>query len=87
MPLWKRRTNDRLDYTIACRKKNIAAEVYPALTKKIGKQLDYANALGIPYVAIIGENEIKENKITLKNLKTGTQEELSFSDFLKQHQP
>jgi len=76
-----------LDYTIACRKNNIAAEVYPALTKKIGKQLDYANALGIPYVAIIGENEIKENKITLKNLKTGTQEELSFSDFLKQHQP
>ena len=37
------------------------------------KQMNYANSNGIPYVALAGENEIKEGKITLKNMITGEQ--------------
>ena len=38
------------------------------------KQMSYANAKAIPFVAIAGENEINEGKITLKNMETGKQE-------------
>lgn len=37
------------------------------------KQMGYANDKHIPYVAIVGENEMKENKISLKNMTTGEQ--------------
>jgi histidyl-tRNA synthetase len=46
----------------------IAAEVYPDLTKKIGKQLDYANALSIPYAAIAGQTEMEQGLFNVKNL-------------------
>lgn len=51
----------------------IAAEVYPDLTKKIGKQLDYANALSIPYAAIAGQTEMEQDLFNVKNLATGEQ--------------
>ncbi|MDD3083724.1 MAG: HisS family protein, partial [Candidatus ainarchaeum sp.] len=41
---------------------------------KIGKALEYAEKKGYSFVGIVGENELKENKITIKNLKTGKQE-------------
>ncbi len=59
-----------------CRDAGIPAEIYPDL-KKIGKQLDHANALRIPYAAIIGENELQNRKIVLKDLNAGTQEDLT----------
>ena len=37
------------------------------------KQLTYADNKKIPYVAIVGETEMKENKVMLKNMKTGEQ--------------
>ena len=37
------------------------------------KQMSYANALNIPFVALCGENEMKEGKVTLKNMNTGEQ--------------
>ena len=55
------------------REAGIAAEVYPEATK-IKKQMAYANAKGAPYVAIIGENEMNENKIMLKDMMSGEQE-------------
>ncbi len=55
------------------REAGIAAEVYPESTK-IKKQMAYANAKGAPYVAIIGENEMNENKIMLKDMISGEQE-------------
>jgi histidyl-tRNA synthetase len=64
------------------RANNIATEVYPDITKKIGKQLDYANALHIPYAVIIGENEMKSGKAVLKNLTKGTQHELSLEEIV-----
>jgi histidyl-tRNA synthetase len=59
----------------------IAAELYPDL-KKLGKQLDYANALNIPFAIIVGENEIKSGSLVLKNLSEGTQQELSIQQII-----
>lgn len=47
--------------------------VYPE-TDKLGKQFKYADSIGINYVCVLGETEIAENTVTLKNLKTRTQE-------------
>lgn len=44
---------------------------------KLGKQFKYASQLNIPWVCVIGENELAENKVTLKNMETGDQETLS----------
>lgn len=53
----------------------IAAEVYPDVIRKkpIAKQLDYANALNIPYAAIAGETEMQQHVFNVKNLQTGEQ--------------
>ena len=44
------------------------------------KQFGYADDMSIPFVAIIGETEIKENKITLKEMGTGQQEMLTLDE-------
>lgn len=44
--------------------------------KGMKQKMKYANRCGIPYVVIIGENEVKEGKVTLKNMNTGTQQAL-----------
>ncbi len=54
------------------RKAGIRTEMYPDKAK-MKKQMNYANAKGIPFVALAGENEIKEGKLTLKNMTTGEQ--------------
>ncbi len=61
------------------RSKGIAVEIYPD-SVKIKKQMSYANAMGIPYVAIVGENEIKEEKITLKCMTSSEQFLLTFNE-------
>lgn len=63
----------------------IAAEIYPDVNRKkaIVKQLDYANALQIPFAAIAGENEINQNVFTLKNLLTGEQNTLKLDDIIQ----
>ena len=50
----------------------ISAEIYPD-SAKMKKQMSYANAKAIPFVAIVGENEMQEGKVTLKNMATGEQ--------------
>ncbi|MBQ0022440.1 MAG: histidine--tRNA ligase [Prevotellaceae bacterium] len=50
----------------------VRAEIYPD-SAKMKKQMSYANAKGIPFVAIVGENEMAEGKINLKNMTTGEQ--------------
>ncbi|WP_278968615.1 histidine--tRNA ligase [Phocaeicola barnesiae] len=54
------------------REAGIRAEIYPDSTK-MKKQMSYANSKAIAFVAIIGENEMKESKVTLKNMATGEQ--------------
>ena len=50
----------------------IRAELYPDCCK-MKKQMGYANANSIPFVALVGENEMNEGKVTLKNMETGEQ--------------
>ena len=50
----------------------IRAEIYPD-SAKMKKQMSYANDKNIPFVAIVGENEMNEGKLTLKNMTTGEQ--------------
>ena len=59
----------------------IRAELYPDASK-MKKQMSYANAKNIPYVAIVGENEIAENKVMLKNMETGEQKLLSAEELI-----
>ncbi len=49
--------------------------VYPE-ADKLGKQFKYADSLNIPFVCVLGETELAENKVALKNLKSGEQETL-----------
>lgn len=51
--------------------------------KGVSKNLDYANSLGIPYVLIIGENELKKQKVLLKDMNSGTEQLLSVKDIIK----
>ncbi|HNR55104.1 MAG TPA: histidine--tRNA ligase [Flavobacteriales bacterium] len=54
------------------REAGIAAELYPDAVK-MAKQFKYADDKGIPYVAIIGENEMKQDIVTVKDMKSGDQ--------------
>lgn len=66
-------TNYILPILKKVRLSGVRAELYPD-SAKMKKQMSYANAKAIPFVAIAGENEINEGKITLKNMETGKQE-------------
>ncbi len=58
------------------RQAGIRTEVYPD-SVKMKKQMSYANAKQIPFVALAGENEMQQGKLTLKNMLTGEQELVS----------
>jgi len=64
------------------RQKNISSVIYPD-NDKLGKQIKYALSLNIPYLAIIGTNESKNNQITLKNLITTEQKSVNFEELVK----
>ncbi len=55
---------------------DVAAEVYPDLAK-VKKMLDYANAKGIPFVVLIGSEEVQTGQLSLKNMVTGEQRNVS----------
>ena len=61
----------------------IAAEIYPEAAK-MKKQMEYANRRMIPYVVIIGSNELAERKATVKNMRTGEQLSVEF-DAIGEH--
>lgn len=67
-----------LKYVMALRKAGISAELYPE-SAKMKKQMGYADTKKIPYVAIVGESELAENIITLKDMSTGEQAKLSIT--------
>lgn len=56
----------------------IAAEIYPDAAK-MKKQMAYADSKGIPFVAIVGESELAESKLTLRNMQSGEQETLTLA--------
>ncbi|ETD21458.1 MULTISPECIES: histidine--tRNA ligase [Prevotellaceae] len=66
----------------AARKEGISTEIYPDKVK-MKKQMSYANAKNIPFVVLAGDNEIAENKVTLKDMKTGEQQILTVQDMIR----
>ena len=58
------------------RRAGIATEVYPDSTK-MKKQMSYANVLQVPFVALVGETEMAEGTVTLKNMQTGEQQSVT----------
>ena len=60
---------------------NIRAEIFPDAAK-MKKQMSYANAKNIPFVAIVGENEMNEGKAMLKNMETGEQNLVSAEELI-----
>jgi histidyl-tRNA synthetase len=64
------------------RKEGIAAELYPENTK-MKKQMAYADALKTPYVAFIGETELNDNTVTVKNMQTGEQTTVAAGELAK----
>jgi len=64
------------------RSKNIAAEIYPTASK-LKKQLVYANAKNIPFVLLIGEEEMQKGLFTIKNMESGDQQQLTEEELFK----
>ena len=63
------------------RDNNINAELYPDAAK-MKKQMNYANKRQVPFVVLIGEQEMNSNTYTLKNMVSGTQEALSLEELI-----
>ena len=61
---------------------NIATELYPA-SVKLKKQMSYADAKGIPYVVLIGEEEMQSGQLTLKDMVSGAQEKLTITEIVE----
>ena len=78
--------NEELHYALGwakeLRKAGIAVEVYPEPTK-MKKQMGYADAKGIPFVAIVGGDEMAQNKVMLKDMTTGEQKLVEFDELIK----
>ena len=63
------------------RDNNISSELYPS-PDKIKKQMQYANKKSVGFVAMIGQNEIENNTITLKDMSDGSQKNINFEQLL-----
>lgn len=64
------------------RANGINAEIYPDASK-MKKQMTYADKKGIPYVALVGENEMKSGIVSLKNMTSGEQENLTTEELIQ----
>lgn len=64
------------------RAQNVKAELYPDAVK-MKKQMNFANKREIPFVVLVGEQEMNSNTFTLKNMTTGEQQNLSLGDLIK----
>jgi histidyl-tRNA synthetase len=71
--------NESLMLANELRSAGLRVTVYPE-PDKFGKQMKYADAIKVPYVAILGENEIVERKVKVKNMTTGEEELVARSD-------
>ena len=61
---------------------NISAELYPSLVK-IKKQMTYADNKGVQFVIMIGEDEMKSNTLSVKDMSSGEQNNLTLTQFMK----
>ena len=73
--------DDSLRISSILRNNNISTDLYPD-NPKLKKQLQYANNNDIPYVIIIGEDEVTSKLFTLKDMETGIQEKLGIDEII-----
>ena len=71
-----------LPFVAKAREAGIRTEIFPD-SSKMKKQMSYANAKQIPFVALAGENEMAEGKLTLKNMESGEQQLVSIDELIK----
>ncbi|MBU3191250.1 histidine--tRNA ligase [Clostridium bowmanii] len=78
--------DNNLDYGISLatflRDKGVITEIYTEETKLV-KKLGYADKLGIPFVILIGDKEVEDKTVTIKNMVTGQQTSVNFNDAYK----
>ncbi len=65
------------------RRNNISSQM-DLMERNFGKQLEYANKINIPYVLVVGKEELKKKKFKLKDMKTGEQREVSLKQAISQ---
>lgn len=71
-----------MQYATQLRKENISTEVYPDLQAKMGKKFRYADDKKIPYTIIIGSDELKNNVVSLKNMQSGEQKQITIEEVI-----
>lgn len=75
--IWSEETiADSLKLAAELRTQGVRVTVYPD-PDKFGKQMKYADQIKVPFVCVLGETEIKDNTVTLKNMRTGDQQNIS----------
>lgn len=78
--------NENVDYALSVatklRENNINTDFY-SLNKKVKAKFKYADKLNIPYSVIIGDDEEKDNVITVKDMQKGTQEKMTVEEFIE----
>ena len=79
--------DDNLAYAMrvlnTLRGENIPSVAYLDTDKKFKNQIEYADKIGVRFAAIIGETEVANNTIALKNMESGNQESVSIMDAIK----
>lgn len=85
--IWSEETiGESLKLASELRSSGMRVTVYPE-PDKFGKQMKYADAIKVPFVCILGENELAENKVTLKDLRSGEQNIIARADIVNKFQP
>ena len=74
--------NDVLNICKTLREKGVIAE-FDLMNRPLSKQLQYANSIGIRYVGILGEKELRKKSIKLKNMKSGKEKLVKIKDLFK----
>lgn len=72
-----------LTLTKDLRENGVSAEIYPNALAKLDKQLKFADKKGIKWLIVIGPDEFKADKVILKNLENGDQDEVKLNDLIK----
>ncbi len=81
--IWSEETvGESLKLAAELRSAGMRVTVYPE-ADKLGKQLKYADAIKVPFVCILGENEVSEGNVTVKNLSSGEQESVKRAETAK----
>ena len=85
IPIGESMVSEAMKLAQILRENNISTDV-DFLGRKLNKNMEYADSYGIPWVIIVGEDEAKEEKFSIKNMTTGEQEKLTADKIIKKLQ-